>query len=136
VKAVELWDGSSYGVGFLTLEEILAPLLPRVLATTWEVADYVYPNGEEYFWVGGDGDDRIERLANTGTRISGEKLAELAQTTSQIIWGTFRGYDSYDAAVSWIAIHAIDSTFWRVETGDVATRQLMMKSFRDVRLNE
>lgn len=133
MKAIEVWD--LRGPFFLTLEEVFSALSMRARGSLWEVSDFLYPGGEEPFFVGGDGDNRIGLLANTEQRIGGAELARLAKTTSQVIWGTFRGYED-DGSEPWIAVHAIDSTYWRIETGEIATRQKVMKSFRDVRLSD
>jgi hypothetical protein len=133
MKAVELWDGDRF---FLTLADVLGALPSRAQTSLWEVSDYVYPDGKEYFDTGADGDQGIERLANSGKRVAGDDLMIAARSTSQIIWGTFRGFDTPEASVAWIALHAIDSTFWRIETRDITTRQALMKTFKDVRLKQ
>lgn len=132
MKAIELWDLN--GHVFLKLAEVLAPLPSRALNAMWEVSDFVDPEGVGYFDVGYDGDDSISMLANTGRRTIGSELAALALSSSQIVWGTFRGFDPGNSPEPWICVHAIDSTFWRCETRDIASRQALMKAFRDVRL--
>jgi hypothetical protein len=134
MKAIELWDLNDHV--FLTLADVLAPLPERAFRSTWDVSDFVDPDGEGYFEVGYNGDDIISTLANTGRRTIGSELVLLAKSSSQVIWATFRGYDPGDATEPWIWLHAIDSTFWRCETRDAAIRQALMKSFRDVRSHE
>lgn len=135
MKAIEVWDLTDNGV-FMTLEQMLAPLPPRGRRSVWTVGDYVYPDGSEYFEVASMGDDHISRLANTGARIVGEELASLAKINPQMIWATFRAYEPAEAAKPWFVLHAIDSTFWRCETADIAARQSLIKRFKDVRLKE
>ncbi|MEO8881992.1 MAG: hypothetical protein ABI377_01010 [Devosia sp.] len=133
MKAIEIWD--LRGQVFMTLGDILAPLPQRVLRSAWTVSDYVTPkNGEEYFEVHSTGDDRISRVANTEERLSGDALASIAKAAPGVVWATFRAYDPSDAPIPWIVLHAIDSTFWRCETRDIPSRQALMKSFKDVRL--
>jgi hypothetical protein len=134
MKAVELWDLK--GHQFLTLAEVLAPLPDRAKDATWDVSDFIYPDGMGWFDVGHDGDEGIHKLANTGRKVTGRELISLAALSSQVIWGTFRGYDAGGNPEPWIRLHAIDSTFWRCETRDIATRQALMKTFRDVRMVE
>jgi hypothetical protein len=131
MKAVELWDTNA-GV-FLALRQVLAPGAAQFGSSTWEVASYVYPNGDEYFWLGGDGDNALNALADTGRRMSGQEFLAIAERTSQVIWGVFRGYHS-GADAPWVTLQAVDSTFWRCETKDVQTRQALMGAFKDVRL--
>jgi hypothetical protein len=136
MKDLELWDlHGPNGQTFLSLLEVLTSLPARARSANWEVADFVNPDGVDWFEVGYGGDERVRALANTGQRVSGSELLLLAEGSSQIIWGTFRGYDA-DDPTPWIRLHAIDSTFWRCETRDIATRQALMKAFSDVRLAE
>lgn len=132
MKAIELWDIN--GGVFLTLRQVLASDAAQFGSSTWEVASYVYPNGDEYFWLGGDGDDALDSLVDTGRRLSGQEFLAIAERTSQVIWGVFRGYHS-GVDVPWVTLQAIDSTFWRCETKDIHTRQVLMRAFKDVRLN-
>lgn len=132
MKTIELWDTNNHI--FLTLREVLAPIVDDCLTSTWDVSSYVDADGERYFWLGGDGDDALNSLADTGKRISGQEFVELAERTSQVIWGVFRGYDP-DLDLPWIVIQAIDSTYWRCESRDIQTRQALMRTFKGVRLN-
>jgi hypothetical protein len=132
MKAVEVWD--LRGHLFLTLLEVLAPMPIRARSAAWEVSDFINPDGTAWFEVGYQGDERISALANTRQRVSGSELLSLAASSAQIIWGTFKAYDTDADPVPWIRLHAIDSTFWRCETHDIATRQALMKAFLDVRL--
>ncbi|WP_316359638.1 hypothetical protein [Devosia sp.] len=134
MKAIELWDIKDQV--FLRLSDVLAPLPSRARAAAWEIADFVDPEGVAWFDVGHNGDNGISMLANTGRRVTGNELILLAASSSQIIWGTFRGYDPNDSAEPWIRLHAIDSTFWRCETSDIAARQALLKTFHDVRMVE
>jgi methylmalonyl-CoA/ethylmalonyl-CoA epimerase len=104
VKAIELWDIKDHV--FLTLSEVLSPLPKRASMSMWDVSDFVYPDGEEYFDIASNGEDPITPLANTGTRIAGYELASMRHSTPQIIWATFRGYDPGNAAEPWIRLHA------------------------------
>ena len=132
MKALELWDLKDHR--FLSLSEVLAPLPGRAVGSYWDITGFIGPDGAPYFEVGYDGDEGISRLADTGTRVSGRNLVQLAGSSSQVIWATLSGYDSREAIQPWIALHAVDSTFWRCETRDIGTRQALMKAFNDVRL--
>ena len=134
MKAIEIWDVSDHR--FRTLTEILSPLPSRIVTSAWEVSDFFHPDGAEAVLLGRGGHDQRDRLANTGTRVAGAELVEMARRSSQVIWGTFLGYDPVESDEPWIALHAIDSTFWRVETRDIATRQALMRTFTDVRLKQ
>lgn len=133
MKAIELWDTKDHV--FLALREVLAPIAADCETSTWEVASYVDPDGETFFWLGGDGHDNFEELADTGKRLAGQEFLAMAQLTSQVIWGIFRGYGP-DADAPWIMLQAIDSTFWRCETKNIRTRRALMRAFKDVRLKQ
>lgn len=131
MKAVEIWD-KRHGL-FMQLDDILSSLPDRVMRSTWTLSDYLTPElGEEYLEVQ---NDRLEHIANTGMRVSGDDLMSVAKAGPGVIWATFRGYEPINAESHWIALHAIDSTFWRCETADIGSRQALMRTFKDVRLN-
>ena len=133
MKALDVYD--LRGHVFLSFAEIFTALPSRALLSAWQVAEFI--EGEEsLLWVGqNDGEDGITPLLNAG-RVSGKEMARIAAEAPQVIWGSFLGFDPRDAAEPWITLHAIDSSFWRCETRDIATRQALMKSFKDVRLVE
>ena len=136
MNAIELWDRPRAHI-FLTLAEVLAPLPSRASRSQWSVSDFVYEGRrgrQEIFEVASDEDDELTRLYNRHERVIGSRLVAISKSSPQVIWATFFGYDPPDAAEPWISLHAIDSTFWRYETSDVATRQALIKSFKDVRL--
>lgn len=118
---------------FPTLEDVLKALPERARRSSWTVSSYAYTDGESYFWLGGGGADELDAIADSGRRVTAEAFAALAQATSQVIWGSFAGYDEREPA-PWIRLHAIDSTFWRCETDDVAVQQALVSSFKDVRV--
>lgn len=133
MKAIELWD-SQKNI-FLTLREVLAPIAADCSTSNWEISSHVDPTGENFFWLGGDGDDAFDAIADTGRRLPGPEFLALAERTSQVIWGVFRGYDE-GAENPWIVLQAIDSSFWRCDTRDIQTRQALMRTFKGVRLRE
>lgn len=134
MKSIELRDVKDHV--FLSLHEVFSALPPRAFASFWSAAEFVDGDGEDYFEVASIDEDAVTRLADGGGRVRGTELALIAESVPQVIWATFRGYDTIDAQESWITLHAIDSHFWRCETRDIPTRQALMKSFKDVRLVE
>ena len=129
MRVIEIRDYTDHL--FLTLAQVLEALPERARRSSWMVSSYTYTDGESYFWLGGDGTDELDAIADSGRRLTGEAFAALAQATSQVIWGSFAGYDEGEPA-PWIRLHAIDSTFWRCETDDVAVQQALVSSFKDV----
>jgi hypothetical protein len=130
VRVIEIWDVAEHI--FPTLEQVLIALPERARRSTWTVSSYLDTDGESLFWLGGGGSDELDRMADGDRQLSGGELMELARSTSQVIWGTFEGWDA-GAAEPWIRLHAMDSTFWRCETDDIAARQALMARFSDVR---
>ena len=130
MRVVEIRDVADHV--FPTLDEVLKALPERARRSTWTVSSYIDTDGESYFWLGGGGTDELDAIADSGRQLTGETFAALAQATSQVIWGSFAGYDEGEPA-PWIRLHAIDSTFWRCETNDVAAQQALMLRFNDVR---
>ena len=131
MKTIELWDIRDHV--FLNLKEVLDPLLERARRSMWDVSGFADEGG--LFEVASiDGHDELSLLADTRQRILGSRLLEIAAATPQVIWATFRGFDPGDGTEPWIRLHAIDSTYWRCESRDIAARKALMTAFQDVRL--
>ena len=74
----------------LDLKEVLAALGPCGLTAHWTVGDVACPVGN--FDATGEGAVALEELAVSGERIIGSRLAHIAESVQQVIWGEFKGY--------------------------------------------
>jgi hypothetical protein len=131
MKDLEVWG--SEGNAYPAMGVMVAALPERARASVWDVINFVYPNGDDFFEIAGESTEPFYQLLNTGERIAGERFFEIAEKTPQIIWATFRAFDSTGAVTSWLELDGIDSTFWRIRTTDLATRQAVIRTFKDVR---
>ena len=96
------------------LKDLLAAVGPLARRATWAVSGV----GTQELDATGEGGPELERLARTGGRISGAKLADLAARTRQVIWGRFEAYDGKSSAPPCLVMTSVDSTFWDVESAD------------------
>lgn len=126
MKDIEVWDTND-------LRDITAVLTERAKRSVWDVVEYVDPTGEAYFDIAGPQTELFNALVNTGRRISGADFLREALTTPQVIWGTFRAFDNAEADLPWLLLDGVDSTFWRIRTRDIPTRQAMLKAFRQTK---
>ena len=90
-------------------------------------------DGERYFETVADGHDLVREAAATHARFTFTDLEQMGRCIRQIIWGRFKAFND-GSDQPWLILSAVDSTFWRVETADLPTRQLMLKHFKDVRM--
>lgn len=126
MKDIEVWDR-------VDMKSIVAVLPPRAAASVWDIVDMIDRDGQAYFDMDGASTELFARLANSGRRIGGDAFLRAAQMTPQVVWGTFRAFEDEGAETPWLCLDAVDSTFWRVRTADLPTRQAMLKAFRQVK---
>jgi hypothetical protein len=100
------------GVLTFDLREILAALGSEARSAWWSVGNVAVRGGE--FDASGDGAVALKALVASGERIAGSRLAEIAESTQQVVWGEFRGYDSKDADSPRFVVTAFDSSWWEV----------------------
>jgi hypothetical protein len=116
------------------LRHLLGLLAPRSLRADWTVSTVkFFELGHEWFEATGHGGEELEKLAQTGSRLSGLYLAALAKDTRQVIWGEFVGAFPEIEEGAWVTIRAIDSTFYEVATLDQTVLDKIMSSYKDVR---
>jgi hypothetical protein len=115
------------------LYDLLILLAPRSLNANWIVSTVKCDvSGHEWFDATDIGGDDLEALAKNDNLLSGFRLAEIAMKVRQVIWGRFAA--SLDAACEpWVAIQAIDSTFYEVTTSDQQVISAIRSRYRDVR---
>lgn len=117
----------------VALADILTALPERKVDTLWGVEPFIEADGEGYFEVASMGDDPVTPLVGTGVRLAYADFEKAAAATPQIIWGTFRGHAGTPDSRLWLIIAAVDSSWWIIETDDLATRRLVRMRFKNVR---
>jgi len=80
----------------------------------------------------GDSASSLMSLAESGASLSGDALLALARGVYQIIDGDFVATRPGDEK-QWLAIRAVDSSFYVVVTDDEAAIAAVWRRFRDVR---
>jgi hypothetical protein len=134
MKDIEVWDTN--GHLFSEMKAIFSILPERARQSFWEVAAFEDADGSTQFMMASNGDDALSILLASGEQISGQAMFEIASTSPQVIWATFRGFDGENEVAPWIEVHAIDSSYWRVRTEDEATRGAVNAAFKNVRLSD
>jgi hypothetical protein len=109
------------------LKEILAALGPRGLTAYWSVGDVASRGG--HLDATGEGAVALERLAKSGERIIGGRLAQIADSVRQVIWGEFKGYDDKLADIPRLVVIAFDSSWWEIQSADATLLDRVAKSF-------
>ena len=138
MTTLRIYDYKTNGTLAVDLRHFMHLLAPQSLQATWTVSPVklFYPTLNsvvDEFAATGPGGDRLEALASTRSAVSGTALAELANATVQVIWGEFAAVlPSHDDI--WIAIRAIDSTFYEVTTTDNAVLDKIRSTCQDVRV--
>lgn len=79
----------------------------------------------------GDRADELEAVAESGRRISGTELRELADGVRQVIWGEFRGYWNPSAHAPWVTVLAVNSTFYEVVSDDAVVLAEVSAALQD-----
>jgi hypothetical protein len=124
MNAIEIWDRK------IELRDFLPLLSGRAQASQWQVTAYDEPGVYPYFEVVEC--ERLWELEESGARFSYEELEVMAQQVLQVIWGCFKAFDQ-DQLSPWLLLTAVDSTFWSVDTDDLAVRKAVFGRFKDVR---
>ncbi len=114
------------------LREVLQALGPCAMSWLWVVSDV--GEGEPLEAVGPSLPD-LEALELPGDRVSGSRLARVADGIDQVIWGEFRAYRDHGAAEPSVRVVAFDSSYYEVWSGDAALIGRVQGSFRDTTLN-
>jgi hypothetical protein len=117
-------------VGFaltFDLKEIFAALGPRGLTAYWTVGDVASRGGA--LDATGEGAVALERLAESGERIIGSRLAQIADSVHQVIWGEFKGYDDKLADIPRLVVIAFDSSWWEIQSAEVTLLDRVAKAF-------
>lgn len=134
MKVLQIHDESRNRVLAFDIKDVLAALGTLAASSQWKVARAEHFEGEEYFEATGEGGTELESLAQSGSRISGLELQDIANRTRQVIWGIFAGYKSSDEASPWIVIYAFDSSWYEVHTDSDNALDLILKNFLVVRV--
>lgn len=133
MKCLKIQDIEPNG-NFLSvdLKEVLLALGALATSSLWRVALAEPWDGEFLFEATGDGAAELEHLAETGLRISGLKLQDIANRTRQVIWGIFAGFKAPSDEIPWIFIHAFDSSWFEVHTDSDDALELIYENFSKV----
>src|SRR5262249_15222290 len=120
---VTILGHSDNGVLSLDLKDILRLLGSQAESSEWEIAQMEALDGTEAA--------ELHRLADKGTRVSGQELIRLASTVTQITDGIFQGYQK-GASEPWIVIQAVDSSAFDVQSDNEDVIHRIRQQFRDV----
>jgi hypothetical protein len=118
------------GVLTFDLKEVLAALGPRGLTAYWTVGD-VAAQGESLDATG-EGAAALEALAVSGERIIGSRLAKIAESVRQIIWGEFKGYDDKLSDAPRVVVVAFDSSWWEIQSEETTLLDRVARAFKGV----
>jgi hypothetical protein len=75
----------------------------------------------------------LERLAASGSVVSGFTLSEAAHAAHQVMWGQFVG-TLPNQRDPWVVMCAIDSTFYEVTSADQVVLNAIRSAYKDVRV--
>jgi len=115
------------------LRHVLIALGESAKKSTWVVSK-AEPWADDFFVEAtGEGAVELEQLAESGERVTGLHLLDIANRTHQVIWGVFLGFHSLSGHTPWIIVHAVDSSYFEVHTNDNTALQLIKNAFTDVR---
>src|SRR5262249_51108103 len=110
------------GVLALDLVDILRLLGPGGLQSNWTIRRGVEATG--------DAADRLEKLSDENSRVTGIDLMEMASHIIQVIDGTFEGYRK-DAVTPWIIIRAVDSTSYDILSDDEEVLKVFKNRYKE-----
>src|SRR5690606_9136110 len=85
------------------LRDVVRVLAPASLAAMWTIEAPEH----EAFEATGVGGLRLAELAETSARIPGQELQNIANATTQVIWGNFVGVLLDKPDQKWLTIRAI-----------------------------
>jgi hypothetical protein len=129
------------GVLVLDLRDLVDLLAPRSLEADWKVSPvtlndpHLGRSFDEFMVTGpaGPGQDDLERLAASGSVVSGVTLSEAAHAAHQVIWGQFVG-TLPNQNDPWVVMCAINSTFYEVTSADQVVPNAIRSAYKDVRV--
>ena len=121
---------SAGGLLAFDLKEVLAALGPSGLITYWAVGDVACRGGN--FDATGEGAVALEELAVSGERIIGSRLAHIAESVQQVIWGEFKGYEDILSNAPLVVVIAFDSSWWEVQSADATLVDRVAEAFKNV----
>lgn len=120
LKIADLVDG----VLAFDLKEVLSVIGEPAISSTWKCSQVECL---------GENAERLGEISDSGRRISGQELFEIAKGVYQVIDGEFEAYRSEEKA-PWLVVNAVDSSFFEVLTDDAATLEAIRTNFSDVSL--
>jgi homoserine kinase type II len=120
-------DKNDHALAF-DLREILAAVGADGLSAYWSIGD-VASQGEKLD-ANGDGAVVLEELAISGERIIGSRLAEIAESVRQVIWGEFKGYQDQLSETPRVVVIAFDSSWWEVQSVEAPLLNRVSKAFQ------
>lgn len=123
LSGVTVDDSDSRGVLTFDLRDILR-LIPKSIDSCWELL------GVEA--MGGAAAEALHTASDSGTRLDGVRLAELASGVSQVIDGEFRAFESRSDE-PWLIIRAVDSVSYDVISSDSTVLEKVRRHFGSVR---
>ncbi|MEN3929598.1 hypothetical protein WJT86_00815 [Microvirga sp. W0021] len=127
MKYFQISDKNNHCLSF-DLKELLEVLSDHGLEADWIVSD-----ADEELDIMGNSRIEFDQLALTGTRIKGVQLMELAQNTTQVIWGQFTSFLPIFPKRPWVILKAFDSSFWEVATSDSNVINALKGRFEDIK---
>lgn len=140
MTTLRIYDLREGRVLALDLHDLIDLLAPRSLEASWMVS----PVSVEYPTLGPafdqfemvpdrTGEDHLQTLAISGAPVNGMALSKYAHETRQVIWGQFVATLPEQTDV-WVAIRAIDGTFYEVTTSDEEVLARVRSTYQDVRV--
>src|ERR1700733_10457955 len=118
MKAIRIHDmATGRSVLGFDLRDILSALQPQADRSVWRVGKVE----GEFMVTGDDAADELEKLAGSGTSISGRRLRKISRHVGQIIFGEFKGYENASSTDPWIVVIAYDSSWFEVRSRGEAT---------------
>lgn len=136
MTTLRIYDFRDGGVLALDLRHLIDLLAPRSLEASWMVSPVSLEDPTlgrfDEFMATGQGGDQLERLAASGSLVSGPTLAKYAHATHQVIWGQFVA-TLPEHTDTWVVIKAIDTTFYELTSADDAVLATVRTAYKDVR---
>jgi hypothetical protein len=130
VPAIRIYADKEKRALTFDLREVLAAMGPRGLTSYWTVGD-VAAQGERLDATG-ESAAALEELAMSGERITGSRLAEIAEGLRQVIWGEFKGYEDKFSAAPSVVVVAFDSSWWEIQSEEAALLDRVAAAFKGV----
>lgn len=128
MNKIYIQDAEDHHLSF-DLKEVLAAIGQPALEANWTVGSV--EQADEPLWVLGPSMPLVEALANSGERVSGYRLLEIAQGIQQTIWGEFRGYETPTSLSPWIVVIAFESTWFEVHTDNATVLGALRARFKN-----